>query len=146
MSDHQPTPGESVLDIIEPVPAEISAAISEGIAAVNAAQEIARENFAIVLRGKDGLAGGVTASVSFGVLFINNIWVCEEQRSGGIGRNLMSAAEAEGRRRGVETACVDTLSTQAPGFYGRLGYEEMARVSGVANGRTIDRIWFRKML
>ncbi len=54
------------------------------------------------------------------------------------------AAEEEGCRRTAVTACVDTLSTQAPGFYPKLGYVEFGRNGGRAEGRPVDRIWFRK--
>lgn len=105
---------------------------------------IRREAFAIVWRENGGLAGGITASVSFSVLFIGNLWVAQSLRLSGIGRKLMAAVEEEGRRGAAVVACVDTLSTQAPDFYPKLGYVEFGRVSGYAGGRPVDRIWFRK--
>lgn len=135
-----------MLEILEPTPDAVAQAISQGLSRSNEAAAVHRENFAIVHRLDGRLVGGVTASVSFAVLFINNIWVADERRGTGIGRSLMLAAEAEGLRRGAKTACVDTLSSQAPGFYLKLGYKEFGRVSGEAGGRAIDRIWFRKGL
>ena len=58
----------------------------------------------------------------------------------------MRAAEDEGRRRSAKAACVDTLSSQAPGFYAKLGYEEFRRMSGEVDGAPLDRIWLRKTL
>ncbi|MBY5361342.1 GNAT family N-acetyltransferase [Rhizobium leguminosarum] len=130
---------EAMFETFDSVPAEIATAISDGISAFNESAEIRREAFAIVWRESGELAGGITASV----LFIGNLWVAKSARLGGIGRKLM-AAEEEGRRRAAVMACVDTLSTQAPDFYPKLGYVEFGRVSGHAGGRPVDRIWFRK--
>ena len=135
-----------MLETLDPVPAEIANAISDGINAFNEGAHIRREAFAIIHRENGRLLGGITASVSFSVLFIGNLWVLKSDRLAGIGTKLMVAAEEEGRRRAAIAACVDTLSTQAPGFYPKLGYVEFGRVSGHAEGRPVDRIWFRKEL
>jgi N-acetylglutamate synthase-like GNAT family acetyltransferase len=136
-----------MLQILDPLPAEVANAIAEGISRHNSHDSILRENFAIVKRqGANPLVGGVTASVSFSILFINNIWVGEDDRLTGIGRELMLAVENEGRKRHAKTACVDTLSTQAPEFYEKLGYVEFGRLEGEVKGRRLDRIWFRKYL
>ncbi|WP_049736272.1 GNAT family N-acetyltransferase [Rhizobium ecuadorense] len=135
-----------MFETLDPVPAEIANAISDGISAFNESAEIRREAFAIIWRENGRLLGGITASVSFSVLFIGNLWVAQSQRLGGTGTKLMAAAEEEGRRRAAVTACVDTLSTQAPAFYPKLGYVEFGRIGGRAEGRPVDRIWFRKEL
>ncbi len=136
-----------MLQVLDPPPADVVAAIADGISRHNSRDSVLRENFAIVKRGDSGrLMGGVTASVSFSVLFINNIWVEESDRLTGVGRELMMAAEEEGRERQAKAACVDTLSTQAPEFYEKLGYAEFARVEGEIEGQRLDRIWLRKYL
>ncbi|MGZ2381203.1 GNAT family N-acetyltransferase [Rhizobium brockwellii] len=134
---------EAMFETLDPVPSEIATAISDGLNAFNESAEIRREAF-IVWRENGRLIAGITASVSFSVLFIGNLWVAESLRLSGIGRKLMAAAEEEGRRRAAVAACVDTLSTQAPDFYPKLGYVEFGRVSGHAGGLPVDRIWFRK--
>ncbi|NKJ92090.1 GNAT family N-acetyltransferase [Rhizobium leguminosarum bv. viciae] len=135
---------EAMFETLDPVPSEIATAISDGLNAFNESAEIRREAFAIVWRENGALIAGITASVSFSVLFIGNLWVAKSLRLGGIGTKLMAAAEEEGRRRAAVAACVDTLSTQAPDFYPKLGYVEFGRISGHAGGRPVDRIWFRK--
>lgn len=136
-----------MLKILEPIPDHVAQCISLGIARSNEACAVHRENFAIVLGMDDEVfGGGVTASVSFAVLFINNLWVAEAHRRSGEGRRLMFAAEDEGRRRGAKIACVDTLSSQAPDFYAKLGYEEFARVRGENGGQPLHRIWLQKIL
>ncbi len=123
-----------MFETLDPVPSEIATAISDGLNAFNESAEIRREAFAIVWRENGGLIAGITASVSFSVLFIGNLWVAKSLRLGGIGTKLMAAAEEEGRRRAAVAACVDTLSTQAPDFYPKLGYVEFGRISGRAGG------------
>lgn len=135
-----------MLEILDPIPDEVTRSISDGISRSNNASAVDRENFAVVHRLGDRLIAGVTASVSFSVLFINNLWVADDQRRAGMGRKLMFAAENEGRQRGARMACVDTLTSQAPAFYAKLGYEEFGRISGEANGQPLDRIWFRKTI
>ncbi len=140
-------PGLPMLQVLDPPPADVVAAIAEGISRHNSRDSVLREDFAIVKRRSDGrLVGGVTASVSFSILFINNIWVDAGDRLSGVGRALMIAAEKEGVRRHATTACVDTLSTQAPAFYEKLGYAEFGRLEGAVGGHRLDRIWFRKPL
>ena len=136
-----------MLQVLDPPPEDVVDAIAEGISRHNSRDSVLRENFAIVKRRGGGrLVGGVTASVSFSILFINNIWVDEVDRLTGIGSELMIAAENEGRKRQAKTACVDTLSSQAPEFYEKLGYVEFGRLEGEAGGKRLDRIWFRKPL
>lgn len=135
-----------MLEISSPPPADIVSIISKGIAQENEASSIARYDFAIVEREGEAIVGGITASVSFAVLFINNIWVDGHARQRGVGRLLVAAAEAEGLRHGAKVSCVDTLTTQAPVFYLRLGYSEFGRLEGWVDGQAVDRIWFKRQL
>ncbi|WP_244445726.1 GNAT family N-acetyltransferase [Devosia sp. LC5] len=144
---HSSTPkGRSMLEILSPPPVNIVSVISQGIARENEVSSIARYDFAIVERDGEAFVGGITASISFAVLFINNIWVDGHARGRGVGRSLIAAAEAEGLRLGAETSCVDTLTTQAPAFYLRLGYLEFGRLEGWVEAKAVDRIWFKRQL
>lgn len=134
------------IDLLDPVPDPIAEALNAGLDAVNGNAGIQRQRFGFACRQDGTLTGGLTASVSFGVLFIGMLWVSPAVRGQGFGRALMMAAEREGERRGARIACVDTLSTQAPLFYPRLGYRETGRVTGAENGEPVARIWFQKPL
>ena len=63
-----------------------------------------------------------------GWLFVEYLWVSEELRSKGVGRELMGRAEALAIERGCHSAWLDTFSFQARGFYEKLGYEEFGRL------------------
>ena len=79
-----------------------------------------------------------------GWLEVRTLWVREDQRRRGLGRRLMAAAEAEGRRRGATRALVGTHGFQAPDFYPRLGYRQVAVVPDYPPGSS--QITFVKVL
>lgn len=68
---------------------------------------------------------GLTGETFGNWLCIKYLFVSESLRGQGIGSRIVTAAEKEARRRGCKYAFVDTFSFQAPGFYKKLGYEEV---------------------
>jgi hypothetical protein len=72
-----------MLEVTSPPPPNIVSLISQGIAKENELSSVARYDFVVVEREGDAIVGGVTASVSFAVLFINNIWVDDNVRNVG---------------------------------------------------------------
>jgi hypothetical protein len=72
--------------------------------------------------------------------------VDENFRGQGVWPIVDAVAEAEGIRREAKTSCVDTLTTRAPAFYSRLGYSEFGRLEGWVDGKSVDRIWFKRRL
>lgn len=81
------------------------------------------KNFAITERNGDGtLTGGVYAYVHPGWTYIDLCWVAESQRSQGLGKKLMAAAEREAQKRGCHSVWLWTQDFEAPGFYEKLGY------------------------
>ena len=65
-----------------------------------------------------------------GWLEIKFVWVREDLRNQGRGRQLVEAAEVEARERGCQHAWLDSYTFQAPAFYQGLGYD----VFGVLDG------------
>lgn len=76
---------------------------------------------------------------------IGMTWVREDQRGTGMGASLLAAFENEARERGCSHVFVTSFTFQAPGFYQRLGYEEIFRWGSVPTpGR--DDVHMRKQL
>ncbi|MDR8525121.1 MULTISPECIES: GNAT family N-acetyltransferase [Shewanella] len=76
------------------------------------------------------LIAGVAGRTIYDNFLINVLWVDEQQRGSGIGKQLMQCAETEAKNRGCTMAQVDTLSFQAPQFYQKLGFEIIGTVPG----------------
>ncbi|ABE54664.1 GCN5-related N-acetyltransferase [Shewanella denitrificans OS217] len=79
------------------------------------------------------LLGGVSGRTIYKNFLINVVWVHEQARGTGLGRELMQLAEVAAKDRGCLLAQVDTLSFQAPVFYQKLGFEIVGRVPQIAD-------------
>ncbi len=90
----------------------------------------------------DKLVGGLRGESLGAWFYIKHLWVAEEHRKQGLGKDLMKSAEQEAKARDCQTIWVDTLSYQAPDFYQKLGYDVAARVPNYRG--SYDRIFFRK--
>ena len=82
------------------------------------------------------IVGGVIGATYWDWLYINLMWVREDLRGQGFGRQLLEKAETEARQRGAKRAYLDTFSFQAPAFYKKLGYEEFGRLEDFPVGHT----------
>ena len=100
--------------------------------------------FAVSLRDKDAIVGGIVGEVWMNVLFIQLFWIEERFRGKGHGTALMKRIEEEARRFGAARSYLDTMSIQAPGFYRACGYEEFGTLDGYPSG--VTRHWFTKAL
>ncbi len=87
----------------------------------------ARDDAGEILAGVAGYTWG-------GCCDIKELWVAEAWRRCGLGRALVGAAEREARLRNCRQVVLSTHSFQAPEFYARLGYVEVARVDGHPSG------------
>jgi GNAT superfamily N-acetyltransferase len=72
--------------------------------------------------------GGIIGRTSFGLLFLDTVYLPKSLRGRDIGRRMIEMAEAEGRRRGCRGAVLYTVSFQAPGFYQRLGWRVFGEI------------------
>jgi GNAT superfamily N-acetyltransferase len=108
-----------------------------GLRAYNTQQagEDHAQSLCFVLRGPDQeIVGGVIGATYWDWLHLDLMWVKEELRGRGYGRQLLAHAEAEARRRGAKQAYLDTFSFQAPGFYERQGYRVFGELGGFPAG------------
>ncbi len=98
---------------------------------------------AIFVRDADGqIIAGLHGWTWGGTAHVDTFWVREDLRGAGLGRRLLTAAEAEAVRRGCHVLQLSTHSYQAPGFYRRLGYEQIGALPGWPLGST--RFFFSK--
>ena len=74
-----------------------------------------------------GLCGGASGWTWGTAAGIGLMWVREDARSTGVGARLLEAFEAEAAHRGVRYVYVTSFTFQAPAFYERYGYVELAR-------------------
>src|SRR6202011_6343099 len=98
--------------------------------------------FALSLRDKGAIVGGIVGEVWTTVLFIQFFWIEERFRGKGHGTALIEKIEEEARRFGAVRSYLDTMSIQAPGFYRACGYEEFGTLDGYPSG--VTRHWFSK--
>jgi GNAT superfamily N-acetyltransferase len=96
-----------------------------------------RDGAGAIMAGLHGWTWGRTG-------FVRALWVREDLRGRGLGARLLAAAEREAARRGCREMQLDTHTYQAPGFYRRLGYEQIGELPGWPGESR--RIFFRKML
>jgi GNAT superfamily N-acetyltransferase len=101
------------------------------------------ERFALFLRDGGGtLVGGLDGVIGWAWLFVDSLWVHEELRGHGFGRELLARAERLAAERGCHSAWLDTF--QALGFYERLGYTVFAALEDYPPGQT--KYFLRKRL
>jgi GNAT superfamily N-acetyltransferase len=73
--------------------------------------------------------GGMIGRTSYGLLFIDLVYLPETMRGQDIGGRLLQMMEHEGARRGCKSAFLFTITYQAPGFYERHGWTEFGRIA-----------------
>ncbi|CNE46041.1 GNAT family N-acetyltransferase [Yersinia nurmii] len=82
------------------------------------------------------IVAGLVARTWWGGLEVQYLWVSDDFRKQGYGRELMLKAEAEAINRGCHMAYVDTFSFQAQEFYEKLGYRVYGELGEYAHKHT----------
>ena len=89
-------------------------------------QQAGENNFqrlCLALQASDQeIVGGVLGELYWEWFHLDLLWVKEELRGRGYGRQLLMRAEDEARQRGAKNVFLDTFSFQAPDFYKQYGY------------------------
>ena len=89
------------------------------------------EQQSIRLNARDAageVVGGLRAVVALYWLRLEVLWVRDDMRGKGIGSRLLAEAESTARELGAKNAALETFEWQAPAFYAKHGYEEVARM------------------
>lgn len=95
-------------------------------------------SFAFSINAPGGsLLAGCSGEVRFRSAHVVQLWVAEQHRGEGLGRVLMSEAEAFARSKHCERVLLETLSDRARDLYRRLGYRVYAEVPRYAGDRSL---------
>ncbi len=113
-------------------------ALSEGIVAFNhravpGLEPISAEvRFFVFARDDAGaVIGGLRGACYWNTLHVELLWMSEDARGTGAGREAMDRAEAFAREQGCQLALVQTTSWQARPFYEKCGYACFGTVDGL---------------
>lgn len=104
------------------------------------------EPFALTITapGDDAVLGGLWGLSLWGSFYIGLLVAPENARGQGLGRELMSRAEAEAISRGCRHMWLDTYAFQARPFYERLGFAVFGQIDGPPP--MFPRVFMRKDL
>ncbi|MBN8636521.1 MAG: GNAT family N-acetyltransferase [Anaerolineae bacterium] len=119
--------------------AEWEDVVRQGLYRHNRAKTGSREivRLSVLARDAQGqVVGGVLGESIWGWMLIETLWVHEELRGQGYGRQLMLEAEKVARERGCTHITLETFSFQALPFYQKLGYVIYGALDGFPPGQT----------
>ena len=101
------------------------------------------ERFCVFLRDAESrLVGGLDGVIAWQWLYVESIWVHDELRRRGYGRDLLARAERRARERGCHSAWLGTF--QAVDFYRKCGYAVFGTLEDYPPGQS--RYFLRKRL
>jgi GNAT superfamily N-acetyltransferase len=92
----------------------------------------------------DELLGGLWGGTAYSHLHIELLYLPEDLRGTGLGRQLMAQTEHEAILRGCRTVWLDTFTFQARGFYEHLGYAVFGTLEDYPPGH--ERFFLKKTL
>ena len=121
----------------EPWDDTLSGELEDRIYAFNVAQTGIDDGrmLALVVRDATGrCVAGALGHTWGGTCELKTVWVDEPLRRTGLGRALVLRAIGEAEARGCNQLLLATHSFQAPGFYAKLGFRELFRVSDYPSG------------
>ena len=96
-----------------------------------------RRALAVFVRDVDDtLVAGLSGHTAWGWLYVQWLWVAEDQRGHGLAGRMLFAAEDEARARGCHGAHIDTFNPHALGVYQRAGYTVFGSLPDFPKGRT----------
>ena len=87
------------------------------------------EELGFVVEEDGEVVAGLSGYTWGGMADVKQLWVREDRRHAGLGSALMRRAIEEAKARGCRLMFLATHSFQAPAFYARLGFEELAVIA-----------------
>jgi len=92
-------------------------------------------NIHFVLKNLDEeIYGGLFGKIYRNCLFVEILWVSEQVRGCGYGKQLMGEAEKMARAEACTFIHLDTFSFQAPNFYQKIGFEVFGVLDNYLDG------------
>jgi len=88
--------------------------------------------------------GGIIGATYWDWFYLDLLWVKEDLRRQGYGKQLLSKAEDIARERGAKNVFLDTFSFQAPEFYQKYGYQVYGELPDFPTGH--QRFFFTRQL
>jgi ribosomal protein S18 acetylase RimI-like enzyme len=130
----------------EPTP-EQQYRIIDPLIAYNEAQAGPRnkQDFAFFVKSEtDEFVGGLLGFTHFNHFFVSALYVDQQFRKEGIGRELMARAETLALEQGCDAIYLDTFDYQAPGFYEKLGFKVFGKLEDYPPGH--ERLYLVKRI
>ncbi len=91
--------------------------------------------FFVFAKNKNGnVIGGIRATCFWNTMHIELLWLSNDNRGKGIGKELIKSAEKYAKENNCEKAFVETTSWQAKPFYEKVGYKHMATLNDGPKG------------
>ena len=88
----------------------------------------------VVKDDHDQILGGIAAHYNWGRMQIDFLWINEQLRQQGIGKELRARVEAYAREKGCTLLILDTFSFQAPDFYKKNGFSVFGMIENHPDG------------
>jgi GNAT superfamily N-acetyltransferase len=101
-------------------------------------------NVVVRHREQQRVLGGAMGRTSLGLLFLDLFYLPAALRGLGLGSQILTQFEEEGRRRGCASAVLYTISFQAPEFYERHGWRRFGDIACSPEGTS--RVFMSKTL
>jgi GNAT superfamily N-acetyltransferase len=111
--------------------AELEAFLAERIYEYNAAASgySDGQTFAAIRKSESGdIEAGASGYTWGGCCYVAYLWVSEKLRGKGIGSELLATVEAHAQQKGCRVIFLSSHSFQAPKFYARRGYQQLAKI------------------
>lgn len=93
---------------------------------------------------KDQVCGGIVGWSRWDWAHVENLWIMEEYRGQGLGKDMLKMFENIANNRNCKFIDLDTFNFQAPDFYKKLGYQEVFVIDGIGNN--VKKHFLKKML
>lgn len=80
--------------------------------------------FTYFLKNEQGeIVGGCNGEIYYGCLYLSQLWVSEELRGQGFGKQLMQQVTQHAKEKNCRFLTLETMDWQAFDFYKKLGFE-----------------------